>query len=426
MNKPIFFNKLFAAFALVSMLSISIFAQAQSADPVQEKLLNGLKILTWRTPQADKVTVKIRIHSGAAFDPQGKEGVMSLLAENIFPNQAARDFFAEDLGGSFEIVKNHDYIQINATGDSGEFLTILQTLANAFSNLTIDKETTARLKAAQLEKLKELEKNPSYVADQAVAKRLLGSFPYGRPSEGTTESIQKIDFADLIYAKDRFLTADNATVAIIGDVKSEYAFRAAKRYFGGWQKSENRVPSSFRQPDEPDAKPFAITLNGSENTSEVRYALRGWARNDKDFAASEILANVLQSRLQNLTAKESPTNVFVRHEEHILPGLVILGYSLKKDAANLQGALIPTIFTQAISNEEFSKAKAEVLNQYKAKNRAELWFDAETFKLSSSAEEAKSFDSVSIADVQKAAEKLSKQNIVTIALTQKAAETTTN
>ena len=54
-------------------------------SPKQEKLLNGLKVLMWNDPAADKVSVKIRIHSGSAFDPQGKEGVMSCLAENIFP-----------------------------------------------------------------------------------------------------------------------------------------------------------------------------------------------------------------------------------------------------------------------------------------------------------------------------------------------------
>ena len=40
----------------------------------------------WNVPKSDKVTVKVRVHSGSAFDPQQKEGVMRLLADNIFPD----------------------------------------------------------------------------------------------------------------------------------------------------------------------------------------------------------------------------------------------------------------------------------------------------------------------------------------------------
>lgn len=424
MNKPFFFNKLFFGFALFLISSISIFAQTPiSAKPAQDKLLNGLKVLTWRTPQANKVSVKIRIHSGSSFDPQGKEGLMTLLVENVFPNQTTREFFTEDLGGTFEIIKNHDYIQINTSGNSEEFLTILQTLANTITNLTIDKEITAKLKAAQLDKLKELEKNPVYIADQTVSKRLFGTFPYGRPVEGTPESIQKIDFADLISAKERFLTADNATIAINGDVKSDYALRAVKRFFGGWQKSENRVPSTFRQPDEPDTKMLGVTVNGNEYTSEIRYALRGLARNDKDFAASEVLTKILQNRLQNFIPKDHASNAFVRHEEHILPGLLVLGYTSKSDKETSQNAAA-LLLSQSISNDEFSKAKTEVLNEFKAKDQADSWFDAETFKLVSVAEDAKSFENVSIADVQQFAQKIAKNPVVSISVMQKTAEAT--
>ena len=123
---------------------------AQTA-PQQEKLLNGLKLLTWRQKGADKVSVKLRLHSGSSFDPQNKEGVMALFADILFPNQQqVKEFFAEELNGSFEIVSNYDYIQINATGDNDKLLTILDTLAQAVTQPQIDKETTPKVKLARL------------------------------------------------------------------------------------------------------------------------------------------------------------------------------------------------------------------------------------------------------------------------------------
>jgi zinc protease len=285
MKNRLYIRKFSISLAALVLTAFSVFAQAQTpAAPRQEKLLNGLKILMRSDAQASNVSVKIRVHSGAAFDPQGKEGVMRMLAENIFPNNAVREFFTDDLGGSLEVVTNYDFIQINATAKPEEFLNLLETLANAVARPTIDKETTLRLRALQIEKVREMEKNPVYVADLAVAKGLFGTFPYGRPIDGSVESIQKIDFADLIFAKDRFFTADNATVTITGNFKPDLAFRAARRYFGAWAKSDGRIASTFPTARYPDVR-LTRSRIALPNKSEFRIASR-FARNDADFYAA--------------------------------------------------------------------------------------------------------------------------------------------
>src|SRR5256885_1017122 len=113
-------KNLFEKFLITVLLTVSLLAQSASSQttlpaPKQEKLLNGLKILMWSDAKADKVAIKLRIHSGSAFDPQGKEGTMQMLADTFFPTEASREFFTEDLGGNLEIIANYDYIQINAS-----------------------------------------------------------------------------------------------------------------------------------------------------------------------------------------------------------------------------------------------------------------------------------------------------------------------
>src|SRR3954469_3951060 len=105
--------------------------------PRQEELLNGLKVLLWPDQKADKVTVRLRIHAGSAFDPQGKEGTMQMLADDLFPSEATREFFSEDLGGSLDIVTTYDYIQINASSKPDSFITMLETLSSAVANPAI-------------------------------------------------------------------------------------------------------------------------------------------------------------------------------------------------------------------------------------------------------------------------------------------------
>src|SRR5258708_18771519 len=202
------FKIFFLAALIVGMGLQAAVAQQPFTAPRREKLLNGMKMLMWSDVKADQVSVKMRIHSGSAFDPQGREGVMQMRADNIFPTETTRDFFKEDLGGGLEIVTTYDYIQINASSKPESFLTMLETLSTAVSNPMIDKETTAKLRTALLAKVATMEADPAYVADQAVAKRLFGTFPYGRPVLGTRESLNKIIFPDLVDAKSRFLTTD--------------------------------------------------------------------------------------------------------------------------------------------------------------------------------------------------------------------------
>jgi zinc protease len=250
----------------------------------------------WPDPTAKNVSVKIRVHSGSAFDPQGKEGVMYLLARNFFPNKAARDFFSEDLGGSVNILSNYDFIQIDAESNPASMVQMLDTLAQVVSNPNIDKETTDQLKLDVLAAIDRSEQDPAYVADRAVAKRLFGKFPYGRPEMGTKESISKIDFTDLRYAKDRFFGADNATVTLTGNFDADLAFRAIRRYFGAWLKSDKRVPSTFEQPAAAPLDVQIVQIPGSE-MAEIRFATPGFARNSIDGDAATVLASIQQSRI---------------------------------------------------------------------------------------------------------------------------------
>lgn len=403
-----------ALFLLI--LAVGTIGISAQKGPRQEKLLNGVKLLMWNVPTADKITVKVRVHSGAAFDPQQKEGVMRVLADNIFPNEGAREFFSEELGGSLDVTFNYDYIQVTATSSPDKILEVLETLAAAISNPQIDKETTIKLRTALAEKVKTLEQDPAYAADMLAANRLFGTFPYGRPMTGSSASVQKIDFADLIQARQRFLTADNATITITGNYNADRALRAVKRYFGAWLKSDRKTPSTFRAPDDPNTEALTPGPLSLGNT-EVRYALRGFARGDKDFPASEIFMNIARKRwLASKPAGLKIENMTARQDVHILPGNLMFGLTLplqplgEAGGSKLNTGLIPANITE----DEFARAKAEVLAEYNSRDLQEKWLDVDTYAGPTVADEAAAYQTATIADVRRVAEKLAKNPVVTI------------
>lgn len=414
-NRNLLKKVIFVAVLLLivfSLLAPAIFSQA----PRQEKLLNGLKVLMLSDARADKVSVRLRVHSGAAFDPQGKEGVMLLLAQSTFPNEASREFFIEDLGGGLQIATEYDFIEIAASSNPEGLLTMLETLSTAVSNPPIDKETTAAVKAVVLEQLAEQEKDPSYVADQAVIKRLFGTFPYGRPIMGTPASLEKIGFADLIEARQKFMTADNATIVVTGNFDRALTYRAIRRYFGGWSKSDRLIPPTFRQPDPPVADVLTL-ISPDPESARVRIALRGVARNDEDFAASMVFTEVLRQRLSSRLGPDDADDVDVRNDAFALPGVIIIGYTLgpPHEKAN-QTATISKALSDVVTEAEFTSAKAAVKTAWSAKDRISFWLDADTYNFASLDADSKAADAVTFADVKAYAEKVKTQPIATVLL----------
>lgn len=381
-------------------------ALAQSA-PRQERLLNGLKVLMWANPSANKVTVTVRIHSGASFDPQGKEGVMALLSDSFFATPESAGFFKEDLGGDLRVTTNYDYIEVEASSRPADFLTLLEAVSTAVSTPTIDKETTAKLVAKRLEMLETLEQDGAYIADRAAATQLFGTFPYGRAAEGTEASVSKLGFADVLDAKQRFLGADNATVAISGNFDSTLAYRAARRYFGAWLKSDRIPPSTFKQPDAPDTRLVTVTTVADTPTLS-RFALRGVARSDKDHAASEVLTAILTDRLQQ-NSKGS-----VKNETHILPGSIVMGMEgpLNETALNLPTLLL----SKDITDAEFAAGRSKAQAARSAIPVERQWLNVDTYKLTSVAADQSAFNAVTLADVKALAQRLAKNPVVAVTL----------
>lgn len=393
-------------FTLV-LCAFPAFGLAQNIDfpkPREEKLLNDLKLLVWNQSNSDKITVKLRIHSGSAFDPAGKTGTIALLSDILFPDDGIKDFFKTDLEGDLSISYGYDYIQITAVSKPGELLTILETLAPVVVDPEIDKITTEKVKRKRLELIERLESDPKYIAEREAAKQLFGEFPYGRPYEGTADSLENIDFADIIFAKQRFLTSDNATITISGDVSSTFAYRAVRRLFGGWGKRTEKIPSMFRLPEKPDTSLKSISL-GDGDSAELANAAIAASRKDDAYFASRILEKVMASRLKKQAQSKESTAI---QNSYLLRGVYFISSKLHTTETTAENSkdLFKSVLDEKITSSEFESAKTMVVNQFRTKDPADLWLDIDTFQLESANDEAKRLIKVSLTDVQNAANEL--------------------
>src|SRR6266446_4796478 len=123
---------------LIALVSAQISAQSPP-EPVREQLLNGLTILLWERSDAN-VLLKLRVHSGAAFDFAGKGGAMALLGDALFPDPATREYVTDQLGGRLDVTTDHDGIDVTISGKASELERLVDLLRSALvtTQLTTD------------------------------------------------------------------------------------------------------------------------------------------------------------------------------------------------------------------------------------------------------------------------------------------------
>jgi zinc protease len=398
---------------LVALLYSTVPAQVP-LEPERNRLLNGLHVLIWPRPGDPGVFLKLRIHSGAAFDLSGKDGTMALLGDLLFPDPTTREYFTEEMQGRLHVTSDYDSLTITMQGRAGEFERIIEILRTALVTTPLAPDIVARLREGRIKVLKETSISSATLADRAIATRLFGDFPYGRPYGGTVESLERVQRADLMLARERFLNADNATLVIIGGVPANRAMRTLRQLLGIWHKSEQVVPSTFRQPVAPDPRTLIINAPADQSV-EIRLATRSFSRQDADTPAANLLAAVARQRWEKALPEIGRSPMFVRNDAYVLPGMFVMGASVDnllagKSLATAREAL-QSFKTMPVTSSELERVRSEAIAAASkelatADGTAKAWLDAETYQLPSPAEQLRALSALSTSDLQRVAMRL--------------------
>lgn len=382
-------GRLRALTALVLLCSAWAAAPAQSnPEPRREQLLNGMRILLWSRPADQNVLLRLRVHSGAAFDLAGKEGLMATLVDTMF-DQQTRDYVTEELDGRIEVALGYDAIDITLAGRATDFDRLLELARNAVTNPQLTPEVFERVRAARVKSLRETQAPASEAADRAAAARLFGTYPYGRVTAGTPDSLARAERADLLLLRERFLNPDNTSLVIVGGFEPKRVMRSMRESFGAWRKSDRAVPATFKLPDPPDERTLVVNREGSAAV-ELRLALRGFARTDIDSPAAQVVAAVARERWLAAMPELKERAAYARHDSYRENGIFRMGATLKSPAEAAQAlAAARKVFNDLSTNAptavELDAAKQTAVaalgaNASGDEAAASAWLDEHTYK----------------------------------------------
>lgn len=272
-------------------------ARQVSFPPYQVRTLsNGLQVIAVSHHEQPAVSLRLIIRAGGAQDPVAKPGVAyvaaTLLDQGTTTKNAEQIANAIDsIGGAIGSGALSDLTFINAAvmKDSlGLALDLMSDLARnpAFANGEIERQRQQILSG-----LKVSYDDPDYLAGVVFDRLVYGFHPYGKPDSGTPASIAAVTREDLVAFHKQWFGANNAILAIVGDVSPEEAFAGAERAFGSWARVQ--LPqNTVDEPPPPTRRVVIVDRPGAVQT-EIRVGNIALARRHPDYLALDIAMKIL-------------------------------------------------------------------------------------------------------------------------------------
>ena len=395
----------------------------------RDSLLNGLHLITLEQQGTGSVSAHLRINSGGLFDLAGKAGLADLTAGMLLKGcggLSAKNVAdtVEQVGLTVSVTTGWDSTDIVISGPADTLETIFDLLGKLVISPSFDQKEVDSLKAARSAALSKEAQDDSVAVRRKALEAVFGSHPFGRPAQGTAESIELISRQDLTYFHTRFYIANNSELAVTGDATAEQVTRLARSKLGAWKKGE-KVPPTFKSVEPHTARRVFILDRVDEHSARAAIAQIGLSRRAEDYFAAVLMADVLGQQTSKITAVHEGTRVETDLEARLLAGPLMV--SINAAPGDMIGDLNVVLDTMAAmqtsppATDRLEAAKARLIASMADRLKttagaARVVLDIETFGLGRDyvINFADRVNAITPADVQRAAQSHLKPSSVAI------------
>jgi zinc protease len=265
--------------------------------PYQIKTLaNGLQVVVVLHHEEPSVSFRLLIRAGAMQEPADKPGVASFVAALLNQGTTTRSSqeianAIESAGGAVGVGSGNELSFVNGAVVKDQVDLVLGLASDMVQHPAFAPEEIDRQRKQMLSSLQVSYDDPDYIADLVFNRLVFGFHPYGRPGEGTPQSIGKITRDDLVAFTRTWFVPNNALLAVVGDLTADEAFAAAEKAFGGWARRDV-PPVKPVDPPAPTRRVVVIDRPGSAQT-EIRAGQLGIAHNHPEYLPLDIAIRIL-------------------------------------------------------------------------------------------------------------------------------------
>src|SRR5205809_4844952 len=229
------------AFVLAACLLTTPLAStpSQAAAKVQHVISPG-GIEAWfvQDSTVPLLAMEYAFVGGATQDPADKPGVGNMVANLLDEGSGDLDSktFHERLERraielSFSSARDNFRGSLRMLRDNRD--EAFDLLRMALTSPRFESSDVERIRAQVMSGLRRETSNPNSLASRKLLEVAFDNHPYGRPGNGTLDSVPRIDVADLKDYVHRVLARDTLRIAVVGDVDPATLGKLLDQTFGG-------------------------------------------------------------------------------------------------------------------------------------------------------------------------------------------------
>ena len=276
---------------------------ATSQQPVTFTLSNGLQVLVIPDRRTPVVTQMIWYKVGSADETQGKSGLAHFLEHLMFKGTAehpAGEFsqLIARIGGNENAFTSFDYTAYFQRVPREQLATMMEFEADRMTGLVLKDENVLPERDVVLEEYNmRVGNSPDARLTEQIMAALYLNHPYGRPTIGWRQEIEKLNREDALAFYKRFYAPNNATLVIAGDVSADEVRPMVEKAYGKIP-PQPAIPAQRIRPQEPTpAAARTVTLSDPrvEQPSVRRYYLvpSSVTATQSEGSALEVLAQLM-------------------------------------------------------------------------------------------------------------------------------------
>lgn len=342
------------------------------------ELENGLVLLVAERPTLPMVTLQLLVKAGSLQESKEKAGLAHLTAVLLTLGTTSRSALEiseaiEFMGGSLSSGASRDTASVSLTVLKRDLEKGLELFSDvllhpAFRDAEIERKVR-EIKGGIRQKLED----PGTVAREAFLAQIFGDHPYGRPVEGTEQSLDRISRQDLVEFHQRYYLSNNSILAAAGDITLEELKAVVEKHLQGWRRKE--VPSLAPSSLAPLSKRRVVKIDRGVTQAHILWGHVGIERQNPDFYPMVVMNHILgggglTSRLMRSIREEKgwAYDVHSHFTPGLLPGAFLVNLQTKNETAGaaVQEVLhqIQAIREQGVTEEELQDAKAYITGSF--------------------------------------------------------------
>ena len=368
---------LFAMVTMALSLLSATAAQSQSSRITEVTSPGGIKAWLVHDTTLPLIAVEFAFLGGASQDGKDLPGLANLTASLLDEGAGGLDAHAFQSALADHAVELH----FDAGRDEirGSLRTLSENRETAFDLLRLavteprfDTEAVERIRASQLAMLRRRSTEPNALANDRWFALAFPDHPYGRPVDGTLETVARISRDDIAGFAKRAIARSNLRVAVVGDISAEELGKRLDAVFGILPATATLVPVPHVEPQKigtVDVIPLDVPQ------SVVVMGTGGLERRDPDFIPAFVLNHILggsafSSRLfkEVREARGLAYSVYSYQVALGHTGLWFAGTATKNERAGESIAIITDEFRKILkdgpSQTELDEAKSYLMGSY--------------------------------------------------------------